>query len=163
MNLKSQPGEVCFPGGRIDETDKGPKEAAIRETVEELGIDKHLIFDVHPIDYFIQSYANRVIYPFVGIIDDKAQIDFNRAEVEEVFSVPLQYFFDVKPKVHQLSFEPVAKENDDFPYHLIPGGRNYPWKMMNIKEYFYEYENYVIWGLTAKIVRHFIEILQTSP
>src|SRR5690625_2585093 len=37
-NLRSQPGDICFPGGKIDKEDRGPRHAAIRETSEELGI-----------------------------------------------------------------------------------------------------------------------------
>lgn len=48
MQMRSQPGDICFPGGRIDKTDKSPKETAIRETMEELGISASNIEAVTP-------------------------------------------------------------------------------------------------------------------
>src|SRR3954466_3984821 len=53
LELRRQPGEICFPGGRIDTEDLDEKDAAIRETIEELGINKEHITGVYPLDYMI--------------------------------------------------------------------------------------------------------------
>src|SRR6478672_11446403 len=53
LELRSQPGEICFPGGKMDKQDRDERAAAIRETVEELGIKSEQISGVFPIDYMI--------------------------------------------------------------------------------------------------------------
>ena len=55
-----------------------------------------------------------------------------------------------------LSHEP----EEDFPFDLIAGGVNYSWQKKQMDEFFYLYENRVIWGLTAKILAHFIAVLR---
>src|SRR5699024_1824625 len=67
MELRTQPGDICFPGGRMDMTDPDAEFCAIRETTEELGINQTMIQDVHPLDYIV-SDNGRMIYPFTGII-----------------------------------------------------------------------------------------------
>src|SRR3954463_16184130 len=67
LELRRQPGEICFPGGRIDSQDSNEKAAAIRETVEELGINKEQISDIHPLDYMISPFG-MIIFPYVGFI-----------------------------------------------------------------------------------------------
>lgn len=157
LQLKRQPGEICFPGGGVEKTDQSPKEAAIRETSEELGIDKRLITNVHPLNYFVQSMEGRIIYPYVGLIETIDAIQPNPDEVKEIFTVPLQFFKQNEPEEHGLSFQ--IQHNEDFPYHLIPGGKNYSWRTREITEYFYFYKDYVIWGLTANILRHFLSVI----
>ena len=49
---------------------------------------------------------------------------------------------------------------EDFPYELIPNGRDYPFRKMARRFYFYETEDGVIWGLTAELLFHFLELLR---
>src|SRR5690554_3403553 len=70
--LRSQPGDICFPGGRIDLTDATEKDCAIRETTEELGIDRTSIVQVTPLDYVVS--LGSIIHSFVGKIKDYEQI-----------------------------------------------------------------------------------------
>lgn len=156
MKLRRQPGEICFPGGRVEKSDASPKEAAIRETSEELGIKKEEVNHVYPIDYFVHSMEERIIYPFVGMINPE-KIEPNPNEVKEIFTVPLDFLKEQEPEKHPLQFQ--IAENPNFPFHLIPGGKNYPFQTHAITEYFYFYEDYVIWGLTAKILHHFLSII----
>lgn len=156
MKLRSQPGDICFPGGRIDPTDDSPKHCAIRETCEELGIDGNHIKDLAPLDYIV-SDMGRIIYPYVGKIVNAKKIKINTAEVEEVFTVPLQFFLENKPEVFKVHFKAIPEEN--FPFDLIVGGKNYKWSMPHVDELFYQYEGRVIWGLTAKILAHLIDII----
>lgn len=155
-DMRSQPGDVCFPGGKIDETDRSAKHCAIRETTEELGISASEVEDVIPFDYIISDIGT-CIYPFIGKIRSLSNMKMNKEEVAEVFTVPLTYFLEHAPAVYDITFQPVPSE--DFPYELIHGGKDYDWRPRAKKEYFYQYEDKVIWGLTARIVRHFVEMM----
>ena len=53
-----------------------------------------------------------------------------------------------------------VKPDPDFPYELIPGGRDYPWRTRKFPEHFYRYQDRVIWGLTASVLAHFIDLLK---
>lgn len=157
LQLRRQPGEICFPGGRIDLEDLDEKSAAIRETTEELGISKENLSEVFPLDFMISPFG-MMIYPFVTVIDSPEKIQPNPAEVGEIFTVPLSYFIENDPDIYHLHFKVEPEEN--FPFDLIVGGENYNWRTRAIDEYFYLYEEKAIWGLTAKILSHFIEILK---
>jgi peroxisomal coenzyme A diphosphatase NUDT7 len=155
-NMRRQPGEICFPGGRVDPEDRNELFTAIRETTEELGIPHQNIHHVLPLDYMINA-SGRIIYPYVGVIENADGINPNESEVAEVFTVPLKYFQNVPPQIYKVNI--VAQPEENFPYDLIIGGENYKWQMSHIEEYFYKYEDKVIWGLTARILSHFLELL----
>lgn len=156
MLMRSQPGDICFPGGRIDPDDQTATYCAIRETTEELGISENSISNVTPIDYVVADMG-RIIYPFVGTITSIDEISPNPAEVEEVFTVPLSYLKQYTPKSFKVNVHLTPEEN--FPFDLIVGGEKYNWKTRPIEELFYKYEDKVIWGLTAKILRHFVSLI----
>ncbi|RFU67688.1 CoA pyrophosphatase [Peribacillus saganii] len=157
LKLRRQPGEICFPGGRIDPDDTDEKGAAIRETVEELGLKQGDISDVYPLDYLISPFG-MIVYPYMGLIKNIQEIKPNAAEVGEIFTVPLSFLMKTDPKIYQVNFR--AEPENDFPFDLIVGGENYNWRARQIEEYFYIYENRVIWGMTARILAHFVEILK---
>jgi NTP pyrophosphohydrolases including oxidative damage repair enzymes len=153
-----QPGDICFPGGRIEETDRNPGAAAIRETCEELGINAERIKLFGPLDY-VTSQIGVIVYPFVGFIDDPVKIKPNRAEVGQIFSVPLQYLLDTPPISGRM--ETATKPVGDFPWDLMP--KEYPrsWKPRATYEvYFYQYKTFVIWGLTARILYDFLAVIR---
>ncbi len=50
----------------------------------------------------------------------------------------------------------------DFPYEKIINGKDYQWRTREMEEWFYDYEQYTIWGLTARILKHFVEILKNK-
>ncbi|KGM45240.1 CoA pyrophosphatase [Neobacillus niacini] len=156
LQLRRQPGEICFPGGRIDPEDIDEKNAAIRETIEELGINRENLSEVYPLDFMISPFG-MMIYPFAAIIKEPEKIQPNAAEVGEIFTVPLTYFIENDPDIYHINFKVEPEEN--FPFDLIVGGENYNWRTRAIDEYFYLYEEKAIWGLTAKILSHFIDIL----
>lgn len=155
LTLRRQPGEVCFPGGRI-EKDEDPKKAAIRETSEELGIKETDIMNVYPLDYMVSAFGT-IIYPFVGTIEDRQKILPNVAEVGEVFTVPLSFFRRNQPENYKINFQ--VQPEDGFPFDLIIGGENYNWQTRKMDEYFYRFDEKVIWGLTARVLTHFIELI----
>lgn len=158
LQLRRQPGEICFPGGKIEPIDPDPRACAIRETSEEIGIPASAISQVKPLEAIKQPLNKRMIYPFVGTIATDVKLNPNPAEVAEVFTVPLNFFLENEPDCYEIQFhiEPEA----DFPYHLIPGGKNYPWKVRSLKECFYTYGKYTIWGLTANILQQFLQLIR---
>jgi len=156
LALNQQPGEVCFPGGKI-EPNESPIQSAIRETVEELNISKEnieIIGELKP----ITTLFDVVIYPFCGFIKNIKieDINYSRDEVDSIFSVPIKELLNQNPLVHQIGIKlDIAK---DFPHDLI--GKDYKWKVSKYPVYFYEYKNHVIWGLTAKITKNFLDIIK---
>ncbi|PLR95194.1 NUDIX hydrolase [Bacillus sp. T33-2] len=155
QGLRRQPGEICFPGGRIDAGDRNEQECAVRETSEELGIPKSKISNVVPLDYIVSAFGT-VIYPFAGTIDEPDKIRPNVDEVGEIFTVPLDYFRKKAPDRYKINFQVHPEEG--FPFDLIIGGENYNWQTRQMDEYFYRYGNKVIWGLTARVLSHFLEL-----
>ncbi|MEW9110829.1 MAG: CoA pyrophosphatase [Cytobacillus gottheilii] len=160
LKMRRQPGEICFPGGRADSADRDEAYTAIRETSEELGIEESSITNIFPLDYMISPFGT-IIYPYAGFIDlTSTVLSPNHLEVEEVFTVPLQKLQELKPKVYKVNFrvEPEAS----FPFSSIAGEENYDWQTRAMDEYFYYWDDKVIWGLTARILHHFLEIIQKS-
>lgn len=155
LTLNSQPGDISLPGGAIEE-DESPKEAAIRETMEELNIDEEMITYIGTMDYFISAY-NSIIYSFIGELKQKVKYP-NRDEVDHIFYVPLKYFMENEPEEYRMELVPEFKY--DFPFDLIHGGKNYKFKKRTQIQYFYKYKDYVIWGFTALIIKRFIEIIK---
>lgn len=156
--LNRQPGEICFPGGVPEPEDKGSKAIAIRETCEELGIVPEDIDIVAPLDVMVHPFSS-IIVPFLAFIRDRRRINLNLNEVERLLFVPLSYLLNAKPLIHNISMQPIME--DDFPFELIPNGRDYPFNCGNYVQYFYIWEGEVIWGLTSRILQHFIELLKS--
>ncbi|MBO8173033.1 MAG: CoA pyrophosphatase [Bacillaceae bacterium] len=157
-HLNRQPGEISFPGGRVEKNDRNEKETAIRETCEELGLSPGDIEIIGDLDIVMTSYQF-MIYPYAARIKESAVIRPNPDEVHEIFSVPLDWLLDHDPLVHYVNLE--VKPDPDFPYDLIPKGRHYPWRTRRMVEYFYQYGDYVIWGLTARILHHFLTLIRS--
>ena len=165
----SQAGEISFAGGKFDERfDKTPKDTAIRETVEELGIDKKDIEVLGELDT-LAAPIGAIIQPFVAISNiTESSINYNKNEVEYIFSVPLKWFLDNKPKEYQtiLKAHPTTIDKDGKEITLLPVKElglperyNKPWGRLKQKVYVYNYKNEIIWGLTAKIMHSFINNL----
>lgn len=157
LTMRRQPGDISFPGGRIDPGDASPKDAAIRETHEELGVDPSNIQIIGELSPCIPS-STFVVYPFVATINDHLPDQLNKFEVEEVFTVPLDWLLNHEPYRHLIPLQP--KPPVDFPYEKIANGNQYQWGMKSMEEWFYEYKGYTIWGLTARILKHFIETVK---
>lgn len=158
FTMRKQPGDISFPGGRIDATDESPLAAAVRETSEELGVDPKTVHVVGQLSPYITS-SSFVTYPFVAIIDfDQIIHAYNKEEVEEVFTVPVKWLLDYEPYKHEVSVELVP--STDFPFEKIVNGVQYQWRKRSMEEWFFDYDKYTIWGLTARILKHFIEIIK---
>lgn len=156
--LKRQPGEISFPGGEVEKGETY-KEAAVRETIEELNIKNENINVIGELDYLV-SYSNITIHSFLATINDinVDNIAPGKDEVDHIFTVPIDFFIKNEPKVYYLDLHTVI--GGDFPYNLIPGGVNYNWQIGKHSVYFYNYKEYVIWGYTAKMTKHFIDIIK---
>ena len=155
MSLKNQPGDICLPGGFIEKNET-PEEAAIRETMEELLLKKEEIEVIGPMDYFISPYG-QTMYPFVARTDRTA-FEPSEDEVDHLIKIPLRFFLNHKPLIYEIDL--TSKMGEDFPYHLIEQGKNYPFRRGKFKQYFYRYGEYVVWGFTAQIIKSFIDILR---
>lgn len=157
--LRSQPLDVSFPGGRIDNEDTSPLEAAVRETCEEIGICEDQIDIITELDLFVVPYGV-IIHNFVGKINDISKININEDEVESIFTVPLSFFMENEPLKYDS--EVIVVREEPFPFHLIPFGKDYPFKNGSYEILFWHYEGKTIWGFTAAIVKNFIEQIKKS-
>ena len=83
---------------------------------------------------------------------------FSADETDEIIKVPLQWFSDHEPLRRTAKILTVPEE--PFPYELIPQGRDYRWREGRYEVLFYQYEGWVIWGMTAKIMKSCVELLQ---
>ena len=152
--LRRQPGEICFPGGKL-EPGESLLECAIRETVEELDILNEQIKVIGIGDIYYSPF-NIMIYPFIGEIADYKDT-FSKDEVHDIIKIPLDFFRSYSPEifVSKLINEPA----EDFPYDWIPGGVEYPWAKGNYEIVFYRYQNWTIWGITAQIIRSVLKLM----
>ncbi|MDU5806783.1 MAG: CoA pyrophosphatase [Peptoniphilus harei] len=158
FTLRNQPGEISFPGGRIEEGES-PMDAALRETSEELLITEDEMEIYSEGDFVVNPYA-AIIHTFIGEIKkDFNEIIPSSDEVEKVFTVPLSYFLETKPRSYKIDLK--VERNEEFPYHLIPNGVNYKFKRGREEVLFYEYDGHIIWGFTAKMARRFVEKLMS--
>ena len=157
-NLNTQPGQISFPGGEVEEKESF-KEAAIRETMEELNIGEENINVIGELDYLV-SYGNIIIRCFLGTISgiNVENIVPNPDEVDHIFTVPLDFFLENEPDIYYLDLKTVL--NDEFPYNLIPKGREYNWRRGKHTVMFYQFKDYVIWGFTASMIKSLIDILK---
>ncbi len=157
-NLKRQPGEISFPGGKVEEGESY-RQAAIRETMEELNIGEENIKVIGELDFLV-SRDNTIIYNFVAIIENIHLDDIrpNLDEVDHIFTVPVDFFIKNEPDLYYIDLQPAFRDN--FPYNLVPNGKSYKWRMGKHSVYFYRYEDYVIWGYTARMTKSFIDIIK---
>jgi 8-oxo-dGTP pyrophosphatase MutT (NUDIX family) len=129
-HLKSHAGQVAFPGGKIDPTDSGPVDAALREADEEIGLARERVEPIGNLAPYLTGSGYRVV-PVIGVIRGEAPFLPNPGEVEAVFEVPLGFLMN--PANHQkLSREWQGRQRY---FYAMPYGERY------------------IWGVTAGIIR----------
>ncbi|MDD4509797.1 MAG: CoA pyrophosphatase [Oscillospiraceae bacterium] len=156
-SLRRQPGEVCFPGGKL-EPGETPEEGALREAEEELGIPSQKVKLLGPLDY-MHHQGVFVMYPFLGVISQETyeSIVCNEAEVKEIFLTPLSYLAKHPPFVYEYQMIPDVRE--DFPYEKIRFTEGYSFSPGIGEVPIYEYQNHVIWGITGRITRSFLQTM----
>lgn len=157
--LNWQPGDICFPGGRIELDDASPMEAAVRETCEELGLPSSAIEVLGPLSYMV-SPIGVMLYPFAAYIKDYDLIRPNNGEVAEVFVVPLDYLINCEPLTAHM--ELATRPLPDFPLELLENSYAKDWKRRTTYPVlFYQYDGHVIWGLTARVLFGFLNICRS--
>lgn len=156
-NLKRQPGEVCFPGGRIEDGETA-EECAVRETMEELNLKSEDIRIISQMDY-LHTYSNFTLYSFLGVIDYEAvsRISVSQDEVKEIFLVPLSFLAENEPEVYH--FDVLPNVGPDFPYDHINLKDGYNWRKGRSTVPIYRYDGRAIWGMTARITKHLIDLI----
>jgi 8-oxo-dGTP pyrophosphatase MutT (NUDIX family) len=132
--LPSHPGQIAFPGGKIDLHDATPADAAMREADEEIGLARSLIDPIGYLDLYLTFSGFRILPPLSRVAPDY-RLALNASEVADAFEVPLAFLME--PANHQ------RKSRDwkgiERNYYAMPFGERY------------------IWGVTAGILRNLYE------
>lgn len=134
--LRKHSGQVSFPGGSIDAGDDSAENAALRETEEEIGLERRFVHVVGRLPQYLALSGFRIT-PVLGVVSPGYTLSLNPTEVASVFEVPLSFLMN--PDNHGLG--------------------SVTWK--GSERHFYEmpYDNQRIWGITASIVRMLYERL----
>ena len=148
-----QPGEICFPGGHI-EAGENCIDTALRETYEELGIrpsSVNVLQRMEP-EWHLEKMF---VYPVLAEIDpfEPECLLLRQEEVSEVFTMPFSWLLSHEPAVYDIS----DPESEKLPDILRQYLRNYH-RSPNTT-YYWAYEQYGIWGLTARFLVRFRDIL----
>lgn len=135
-HLRRHAGQIAFPGGRIDDTDRDAVAAALRETEEETGIPPRFVEPIGFLDTYLTSTNYRVV-PVVAILHPGFTVVPQEAEVREVFEVPLSFLMD--PAHHH-------RHSRDWQGHT---------------RYYYAmpWQGRYIWGATAGMIRNLYRLL----
>jgi 8-oxo-dGTP pyrophosphatase MutT (NUDIX family) len=128
-HLSNHPGQISFPGGRIDPTDDGPLSAAMREADEEVGMPASVIQPIGFLDEYFTGTGFRVT-PVVALVD-RFQPKLDPNEVGSIFEAPLEFLMDLSHhEEHFREFEGKPR-----------------------RSYAIAYKSHYIWGVTAGIIR----------
>ncbi|MDH5434075.1 MAG: CoA pyrophosphatase [Gammaproteobacteria bacterium] len=148
-HLKHHPGQISFPGGGYEADDQKLSVTAKRETWEEIGIQQDSIELIGKLPQQ-ETISRYYVTPFVGVVDDNSlfqknvfdssQLTIDSNEVAEVFTAPLE--FVINKQNQQL----VTKtfEGTEYSFYVI------------------QYQDYYIWGATAKILNNLTNMLDTK-
>ncbi|WP_066703416.1 CoA pyrophosphatase [Celeribacter ethanolicus] len=128
--LKHHPGQIAFPGGRVDPTDRDPIDAALREATEEIGLPRSLVEVLGELPTH-ETVTQFEMFPVLGWIRGDFTPIAEEGEVSEVFEVPLSHVLDAK----NFSIQSRRWRGQMRSFYTVP------------------YGPYYIWGATARILR----------
>jgi 8-oxo-dGTP pyrophosphatase MutT (NUDIX family) len=132
----AHPGQISFPGGRVQADDQGPVDTALRETEEEIGLSRALIEPLGAWDRYDTGTGFRIT-PIVGLVEPSFTLTLDPREVADVFEAPLAFLMDTSN--HER--------------------REGVWRGMTRAFYAMPYEGRFIWGATAGMIRALYERL----
>ena len=136
-HLHHHPGQISFPGGRVEDADTSPIDTALRETEEEIGLDRRHIELIGTLPDYLTGTGFRVT-PVVGLVTPPFELTLDAFEVAEAFEVPLSHFLD--PANHEQ--HSIVHEGRVRQFHAMP------------------YQGYFIWGATAGIIMSLYRVLR---
>jgi 8-oxo-dGTP pyrophosphatase MutT (NUDIX family) len=129
-HLNDHAGQISFPGGKIDATDASPKDAALREAWEEIGLGPEFIDPIGYLDLYGTGFGFRIL-PTLARVKPGFNLRINETEVDDAFEVPLSFLMDpANHQLHSREFRGMARS-----YYAMPFAERY------------------IWGATAGILR----------
>ncbi len=135
INLAAHSGQISFPGGGVH-PGEALEAAAIREAHEEVGIATERVEVIGRLDDLV-THSGFLVAPFAGVIDQRIDYVLQASEVDEVFEVPIEALLSPQqPEVRYVPFR----------------NKRYP-------AYFYRSEQYEVWGLTGRILKHFLDFV----
>jgi 8-oxo-dGTP pyrophosphatase MutT (NUDIX family) len=140
-DLRHHRGEISFPGGGEDPADGGPVDTALRETEEEVGLDRAEVEVLGELDHLTTVSSDRFIVPVVGVLPGRpGGLVAQPSEVEAILQVPLEDLV-VPDRYREERWGPPEV---DHPVH------------------FFEIEGDTIWGATAAMLRQVLVLLTTG-
>ena len=127
--------QVALPGGHLESQDAGPVAAAFRELQEELNISRDQVDFIGSIGHFQTLTKPKDIEAFIGHWNGKGSVRYDSTEISRILEIPLKKLICI----HQT--------------------RRYHGRRPDIRELEYPFEEVIIWGATAQIIHHFIELV----
>lgn len=137
-HLAAHAGQISFPGGGLEECDVDAVACALRETEEEIGLERERVEIVGRLDTYVVRTGFEVT-PVVGLVTPPFELKRDDFEVAEVFEVPLSFILDSSNHERRL--------REDF------GGLKREFWVM-------PYNDYYIWGATAGMLVNLYEVLR---
>jgi len=129
-HLNDHAGQISFPGGKIDNTDVSPLDAALREAWEEIGLSREFIEPIGYLDLYGTGFGFRIL-PTLARVKPGFELHINETEVDDAFEVPLSFLMDpANHQLHSREFRGIERS-----YYAMPFAERY------------------IWGATAGILR----------
>ncbi|HXZ22413.1 MAG TPA: CoA pyrophosphatase [Pseudolabrys sp.] len=131
QHLPDHAGQVSFPGGKIDKADADPRESALREAEEEIGLNRAHVEPLGYLDLYMTTLGYRIV-PVIARVKPGFALKLNTKEVDNTFEVPLVFLMDqANVQRHSRDWQGMTRH-----YYAITFGERY------------------IWGVTAGILRN---------